>query len=630
MLHITFFLAAYVFSPQLKAQYVLNGTAQKNSCNCYTLTADQLWQSGSVWNSNKINLTQSFDFSFNVFLGCRGTGADGIVFMLQPVSTSIGTSGEGMGFEGVKPSLGIPLDTYQNTNQGDPFYDHISIQANGVIHHNSDLAGPVPISVLSSNVKDCRWHQLRITWDAARKWITVYFDGIIRLEKQVDMVGTIFNNDPMVFWGFTGATGGASNLQQFCTALNPDFKTNVPQDVACAPATIQFSDQSVSFTTIGSYQWNFGNGNTHNTPSPPVQQYPAAGTYTVTLKIRGMDGCENELSKEIKVASVPQAEITVTDVCYGRQPTIAFSAGGVGVQANWSLDNSGPSATIPGMNSLSPGMHRLQLTVKSLYNCGADAVAYKDFMVRHAPEIGAEAEQVCRQLAFRAEQLDQSTTIKQWQWQFGDGGVASNQNPSHVYPSSGSYSPQVFAVADNGCTSDTVTLHISIPQPYANAGNDTVVLQNIPFQLKGAGNGNFSWSPPQFLSNSTISNPQAVLAADQSFILTVTTNEGCVAKDTIYVKVMKGPAIYVPGAFTPNGDGRNDVLKPVYVGINQLKRFAVYNRWGQVVFQTSDMSKGWNGKLQQQDQSGTFVWVIEAVNYLDLPIQMKGTVTIIR
>ncbi|HEY1022512.1 MAG TPA: hypothetical protein VGE06_09355, partial [Flavisolibacter sp.] len=64
-------------------QYILNGSAQKVSCNCYTLTDERITQSGSVWNSNKISLTQSFDFWFNVYLGCRdASGADGIVFML--------------------------------------------------------------------------------------------------------------------------------------------------------------------------------------------------------------------------------------------------------------------------------------------------------------------------------------------------------------------------------------------------------------------------------------------------------------------------------------------------------------------------------------------------------------------
>ncbi|HZH36719.1 MAG TPA: L-type lectin-domain containing protein, partial [Flavisolibacter sp.] len=189
-----FYFLLFICQPVF-GQYILNGSAQKNTCNCYTLTDERLMQSGSVWNSNKISLANSFDFWFTVFLGCRdSTGADGIVFILQPISTSVGTSGEGMGFEGVVPSIGIALDTWRNPNLNDPAEDHISIQANGNNNHNFDLAGPVPASATSSNIEDCQWHRLRIAWDAPTKTLKAFFDGVLRVEKQVDLVSTIFNN----------------------------------------------------------------------------------------------------------------------------------------------------------------------------------------------------------------------------------------------------------------------------------------------------------------------------------------------------------------------------------------------------------------------------------------------------
>src|SRR6185437_13581411 len=88
----------YLFSAaQEQTPYIINGNAVQNNCNCYTLTPDMLTQAGSVWNKNKIDLTQSFDYIFNVFLGCKDAdGADGIVFILQPIGTSIGSSGQGL------------------------------------------------------------------------------------------------------------------------------------------------------------------------------------------------------------------------------------------------------------------------------------------------------------------------------------------------------------------------------------------------------------------------------------------------------------------------------------------------------------------------------------------------------
>ena len=89
------------------AQFLLNGAATATGNNCYTLTPDQLNQAGSIWNLQKINLNESFEVILNINLGCKdGNGADGMVFGFQPIGTSVGTSGSGIGFGGVTPSIG--------------------------------------------------------------------------------------------------------------------------------------------------------------------------------------------------------------------------------------------------------------------------------------------------------------------------------------------------------------------------------------------------------------------------------------------------------------------------------------------------------------------------------------------
>jgi gliding motility-associated-like protein len=136
-----------------------------------------------------------------------------------------------------------------------------------------------------------------------------------------------------------------------------------------------------------------------------------------------------------------------------------------------------------------------------------------------------------------------------------------------------------------------------------------------------------AWSPAQGLSNPFVADPMATLTNDQRYILNVTTQEGCRASDTIFIRTFKGPAVYVPSAFTPNGDGRNEMLRPVYVGIRELRQFAVYNRWGQTVFATREMNRGWDGRGAP---SGTYVWLVQAIDAGGNPMLLKGTVTIIR
>ncbi len=610
------------------SQYILNGSAQKNSCNCYTLTQAVQTQSGSVWNGTKISLNNSFDFWFNVFLGCNDAeGADGIVFMLQPISTSVGAAGGGMGFDGVSPSIGITLDTWQNYTLNDPPYDHISIQANGNVTHGSDLAGPVEISASSSNVEDCQWHTLRISWDANTKWLRTYFDGILRLEKQVDLINTIFNGDPSVYWGFSGATGGKVNLQQFCTALNPKFSTNFIGNGGCEGVPVTFADASESFAPIISYTWSFGDGTFSTAPSPPPHLYPATGDYRVNLKIKGQDGCESDSTKTITIGQKPSADLQVFDTCLGLSARVVLASPSSGMNYQWMLDG----ASVTGnaqllLDSLAVGVHQLGVKVTSVYGCGQPATSIADFLIKPVPVIDAQVQDGCagQILFFEGTQLD-TTNIQQWNWRLGATRIAKSQDVQTAFADSGSYNVALCAMGTNGCRSDTITRQVKIAKAYI-AANDTMVMRNTASQLRVQSNGSVTWSPMNGLSNPFSLNPLVTLSADQTYIISALTPEGCTAEETISVKVFNGPTVYVPSAFTPNGDGKNDVLLPVYIGMNELKHFAVFNRWGQMVFTTNNTGKGWEGR----GASGTYVWVVEAINYLGQPLVLKGTVTVIR
>ncbi len=200
------------------AQFTVNGSAAANGPNCYTLTPALNSQSGSVWHTNLIDLTQSFEFSADIFLGCNNGGADGMVFAFQSVSTSVGSLGGGMGYAGITPSIAVEFDTYQNGGSGDPSYDHCAIISQGNVSHTaaSNLAGPVGILPSLGNVEDCQWHSLHISWNPVTDSFRVYIDCNLRLTYVGDIPNTIFGGNPMVFWGFTAGTGALNNQHQFC------------------------------------------------------------------------------------------------------------------------------------------------------------------------------------------------------------------------------------------------------------------------------------------------------------------------------------------------------------------------------------------------------------------------------
>ncbi len=193
----------------------------------------------------------------------------------------------------------------------------------------------------------------------------------------------------------------------------------------------------------------------------------------------------------------------------------------------------------------------------------------------------------------------------------------------------------IVAVRDNlGCPKPAFdTVLVSVEDIVADAGpRDTIVVVSQPLQLSGTGAESFFWSPGVGLSNQNIPNPVAVLSNNQQYILRVQSAAGCSSVDTINVIVYKvKPGLYVPNAFTPDGDGINDVFRPVPIGMKRINYFKVFDRRGKLLFSTAVQNKGWDGTFKGAPQDAqVLVWTVEGVDYQDKVIFQKGTVTLIR
>ena len=602
--------------------YVLNGSATQDNCHCYTLTTETMNQSGSIWNKNKIDLTKPFDYFFNVYLGCKDAdGADGIVFVLQPVSTSLGSTGEGLGFQGIVPSIGVTIDTWQNAEQNDPPYDHISIQANGDVNHLSpnNLAGPVTALAGSDNIEDCKWHILEINWEPSTDYMVIKMDGVLRLSMQKDIIASIFNNDPMVYWGFTSATGGSDNFQKMCTTLDAVF-TLAPHNNTCIGTPLTFVDSSVSFGNISSWYWNFGDGTTSAVPNPPPHTYKSPGYYTVSLNVTGGDGCTSDTTKEqVTIGSYPVAGFNVNTlpICDNRAAIFTDATKlDVGTENYWYWNfGNGTTSSLqnPSPVNYTAGNYTVHFYVKTAEGCASDTVT-KSSTVFQAPIIDFEKQDACKAMPvlFTAKNSTQAIGIKQWYWNFGDNSFSTDSLARHIYTNGGNYNVSLSAQAYNGCIADTVIKTSVIYATNAYAGNDTTILQSYPFQLHASGGINYNWSPPTGLDNPYIANPVTTLNDDITYILTASTDVGCATTDTLHLKVVKGPEIYVPTAFTPNGDGLNDRFKIIPVGITEILFFQVVNRWGQVIYSSKNAAGGWDGNVNGIPQpAGTYVWMVE-------------------
>lgn len=367
-------LIALIGSGPVSAQFFLNGSALAYSDSCYQLTPAVNWMVGSIWNPNKIDLRQDFDLVMEVFLGCTDlNGADGMVFGLQPVSTSIGQAGGGIGFGGVAPSLGVEIDTYQNFELGDPAADHIAIMRNGAISHTGpgNLAGPIQARAASSDIENCRFYDLRISWDASARRFDVYFDCQLRLTYTGDIINTIFGGDPFVFWGFTSATGGGNNDHRVCFSYTT-FLDRLQDVVVCPGGQVQLRATG----GIG-YEWTPAAG----LSNPNIANPLAAPATTTTYQVRITDACNRPFTDDVKIT------VAGNPVFFDLGPDTTICDG-----AAYLLDASTPTATYawstgaatPTLSVTTPGEYSVTVTRTDTVCTAEDVV---NLNVRPLPEL---------------------------------------------------------------------------------------------------------------------------------------------------------------------------------------------------------------------------------------------------
>lgn len=155
---------------------------------------------------------------------------------------------------------------------------------------------------------------------------------------------------------------------------------------------------------------------------------------------------------------------------------------------------------------------------------------------------------------------------------------------------------------------------------------------NLPYRLAARNFGSsVLWDPLTNLDNPAIVSPVFRGSSEQLYTIEIKTNTGCITIDTQMVKVIKGVDIYVPNAFTPNGDGKNELLRPTLMGVKELEYFKVFNRWGQLVFQTKTKRDGWDGKIAGSAQpTSVVVWEVQALGVDGKTYTQRGTSVLIR
>ncbi|HOZ52403.1 MAG TPA: gliding motility-associated C-terminal domain-containing protein, partial [Chitinophagaceae bacterium] len=196
------------------------------------------------------------------------------------------------------------------------------------------------------------------------------------------------------------------------------------------------------------------------------------------------------------------------------------------------------------------------------------------------------------------------------------------------------FGSHTYTITDSHGCIDTDLVRIAVASDaILDAGQDATIYPGETVELSPTGNCSFfSWFPNYHLTDNNIKNPIASPPVTTKYIVSATTEFGCEVSDSITVFVSPETILDLPNAFSPgSGTSINDELKIIVKGIATLKFFRVYNRWGQLIFETTDINKGWNGQFNGVPQPlGTYVYLIDAVTSSGRKFYKQGNVTLIR
>ena len=378
---------------------------------------------------------------------------------------------------------------------------------------------------------------------------------------------------------------------------------------------------------MGTFNWapnqNILNANT----ATPIVNPPSTIKYYVSLFD---NNCTNTDSVNVRVVNfVTLQQMNDTTVCSG--DSIQLRVQSDGLQFYWTPVSQVNDARIINPIAITP--------TTTVYNVTAvigGCSATKQILVTAVPYPLSNAGPDTIICYNTPAQLQGSTDGSSWKWAPSPSlNNSTLLNPVAYPPRNTVY---VFTAFDTkGCPKpgfDTMLVSV-LPRIIPFAGNDTSVVMNQPLQLKASGGVRYNWSPSIGLSATDIADPIALYDFPTDgirYTVMVYNNVGCSVPAFVTVKVFATvPTVFVPTAFTPNNDGRNDVLKPIAVGMQRIEYFNIYNRWGQLVFSTTVNGQGWNGKISGHTQgTGTYVWMVKAIDYKGTPYFQKGTVTLIR
>lgn len=387
-----------------------------------------------------------------------------------------------------------------------------------------------------------------------------------------------------------------------------------------------------------SYIWDFGDGGIANTiDSFSSRVFIHPGAYMPALIVRDEHGCAiaTKLEDPILVHPDPQITISPASATICKTEGVQLAASG-GVRYQWSpvsgLDNAQSS------NPIATPERNTSYVVTAVDRNGCTGTASVNVDVAQPFSMPAiSAADLC---AGESVQLNASGASS-YQWIGNTAGLSNLQIANPVVKPEQTTVFTVVGYDQFQCYSDTVVVPVRVhSQPTVMAGDDQTVVVGTANTLQIVNSSDvvrWQWTPADYLSCTNCASPVSSPLAPVEYTVTVYTQYGCSASDKIKLDVLcKDGNIFIPAAFTPNNDGKNDVFRIEGQGVTKINSVRIFNRWGEIIFEAKDFAPGgragsWDGRYKGQPaETGTYVYFIEMECTAGMKFERKGVVTLLR
>jgi len=451
-------------------------------------------------------------------------------------------------------------------------------------------------------------------------------------------------------------------IRKVINCLSPQISQQPTGNTICAGGNASFT---LTATGSTAYQWQANTGTGwNNLTDGGVYTGTTTNTLTITSAVAGMNMTQYQCAVvnvcgtfttvpailTVNTPSAPTVTIATAagPVCAGASASFTASPtnGGATPAYQWSVNGLPTGATgATYFNSSLNNGDAISCVMTSDAACLTTPVATSNTIVEQVQaavsssvSIDASTTTICSgtQVTFTATPVNGgSSPAYQWQVNGADVGtdkaafttndLANGDMVSCILTSSLSCSTPVASQNQVVMTVNTSPTVIMMPDTIIGLGQSVVLLAAVTGSVT-----TYQWTPATGLDNPSAPAPVAAPENTTTYQVTITTDANCTAVGKVTIGVFK--TLKMPGAFTPNGDGKNDLFRIPPSLVAKISAFAVYDRWGARVFYTTNSTAGWDGTLGGQPQPmGTYVWMIE---YEDLitrqPAQARGTVILIR